>query len=87
MLETARAGKEMHLLVIHKRIHQQPLLYEFLPFWFFVLKVPIIVVGHDDAIGVVGQLHNKAVVIADHPPPLNSPRRSENKNLLLLQFV
>lgn len=73
------------LLVIHKGIHEQPLVDELLPLGLFISKVSVVVVGDDDAIRLVGELDNEAVVIANHASSLHPPRGSEDENLLLLK--
>lgn len=72
-------------LVINKGVHEQPLLNEALPLWYISLKVPVHVVGHDDAVGLVGQLDNEAVVVTDHPFACDMPRWCEHQDLPPLQ--
>lgn len=77
---------ERNALVIHKRIHQQPLLYKLLPFWLFNLKVSVVIIGHNDAIRIKSQFDYEPVIIADNPPALDSSGWCEDENLFLLQF-
>lgn len=57
---------EQDLLVVNERVHEEPLLDEALPLWLLPLQVTVGVVGHDDAVGLVRQLDDEAVVVADH---------------------
>lgn len=75
----------MSLLVIDKGIHEQPLVDELLPLWFLIRQISVVIVGDDDAVGLVRQLHNEAVVVANHTTALDAPRWGEHQNLLLLQ--
>lgn len=83
--ETAVAIWDLSLLVIDKGIHEQPLIDELLPLWFLICQVSVVIVGDDDAVGLVRQLHNEAVIIANHTTALDTPRWGEHQNLLLLQ--
>lgn len=73
-----------YLVVIDKRIHEQPLVDELLPLGLLVSQVSVVIVGDDDAVRLVGQLDDEAVVIANHSPTLDTPRRSEDQDLFLL---
>lgn len=75
------------LLVISECIHQQPLLYELLPLGVLHLQVTVVVVGHNDAVRVEGQLDNVAVIIAHHPLTVHAAGRRVHKDLLPLQLV
>lgn len=75
------------LLVIDKRVHQQPLIDELLPLGFLVGQVPVVVIGHDDPVRLESQLHDEPVVVAHHSPSLHSPRRREHQDLLLLKLA
>lgn len=57
--------RRQNSLVINEGVHEQPLLDEALPLRLLSLKVPVHVVGHDDAVRLEGQLDNEAVVITD----------------------
>lgn len=61
------------LLVIDEGIHEQPLLYEAFPFRFFPLKVSVGIIGHDDAIHIVCQLYDEAVIVAHHTLSCHAP--------------
>lgn len=75
MLKSRRQGesggsvlsRRRNSLVIDEGVHEQPLLDEALPLGFLCLKVPVHVVGHDDAVRLVGQLDDEAVVVTNHP--------------------
>lgn len=78
---------ERNVLVIHKRIHQQPLLYKLLPFWLFYLKVSIVIIGYNDAIRIKSQLDYEPIIIANNSPALDPSGWCEDKNLFLFQFT
>lgn len=42
------------LLVVNKAVHEQPFFYELFPLRILGLQVPVVVIGHNDAIGVEG---------------------------------
>ena len=52
--------------VINKRVHEEPVLDEALPLRLLALQVTVRVVGHDDAVRVVRQLDDEAVVITHY---------------------
>lgn len=54
------------LPVIYKGEHEQPLLDEPFPLRVFVLQVPVVVIGDNDAVLLIGHLHDVAVIVADH---------------------
>lgn len=74
------------LLVIHKGVHEQPLLDAFLPLGPFPLEVPVRVVGDDHAVQLVRQLDDEAVVVADHPLAPDSTWRSKDHDLTFFQL-
>lgn len=79
--ETSEAQVENQancLLVIHKGEHEQPLLDAFLPLRSFSLEVTVGVIGYDHSIGLIRQLDDKAVVIANHPLTTDAARWSED---------
>lgn len=67
-----------HELVIHKGVHEEPFLNAFLPLRSFSLEVAVGVIGYDDSIGLICQLHNKAVIIANHSLTTDTARWSED---------
>lgn len=71
--------------VINKGVHEQPLVDEALPFRLLPLKVPVHVVGHDDAVRLVRQLDDEPVVVADHSFASDATRRCEHQSLPPLQ--
>lgn len=75
------------LLVVDEAEHEQPLLDEPLPAGVLCLQVPVVVVGHDHAVQVEGQLDDVAVVIAHHPLAVDAARRRVDQDLFLLQLV
>lgn len=75
----------IHSLVVDEGIHEQPLVDELLPLRLLVSQVSVVVVGDDDAVRLVGQLDNEAVVVANHAATLDAPRRGEDEDLLLLE--
>lgn len=77
-------GSDFALLVIYKRVHQQTLINEFLPLWLFVGQVAIVVIGHDDAVWLIGQFDNETVIVAHNTASLNTARRGEDQDLILL---
>lgn len=79
------AGGEQNSLVINKGVHEQPLLDEALPLGLFSLKVPVHVIGHNDAIRLIRQFDNEPVIITDHTFACNTARRCEHQNLPPLQ--
>lgn len=76
---------DLSLLIIDKGIHEQPLINELLPLWFLICQVSVVIVGDDDAVGLVCQLHNEAVIIANHTTALDTPRWGKHQNFLFLQ--
>lgn len=67
MCAHAQEDKQVNcLLVIHKGVHEQPVLDAFLPLRFFSLEVTVGVVGYDHSVRLVRPLDNEAVVIANH---------------------
>lgn len=78
-------SRRQNSLVVDEGVHEQPLVDEALPLWFLCLKISVHVIGHDDAVRLVGQLDNEAVVIANHPFTRHAAWRCEHQNLLLLQ--
>lgn len=38
------------LLVVYKRVHQKTLIDELLPLWLLIGQVPVVVIGHNDAV-------------------------------------
>ena len=81
----SRSGSGGDILVVDEGVHEQPLLDETLPLLPLALQVPVRVIGDHDAVRLKGQLHDEAVVIADHPLATHPPRRREHQDLLLLQ--
>lgn len=75
------------LLVVSERVHQQPLLYELLPLGVLRLQVTVVVVGHDDTVGVDGQLDDVAVIVAHHPLPVHTAGWRVHQDLSPLQLV
>lgn len=75
----------MSLLVVDKGIHEQTLIYELLPLGLLVGQVPVVVVRDDDAVRLIRQLDDEAVVIADHAAALDAPRWSEDEGFFLLE--
>lgn len=75
------------LLVVGKGVHQQPLLDELLPLGVLSLQVSVVVVGHDNAVRVDGQLDDVAVVVAHHPLPVDGAGRRVHQDLSPLQLV
>lgn len=73
-------------LVVHKGVHEQPLLDATFPLGLVDLQVAVDVVGHDDAARVEGQLDDELVVVADHPLVPHAARRRERQVLLPLQI-
>lgn len=65
-------------LVVDKGIHEQPLVDESLPLRLLSLKVPVHVVGHDDAVRLEAVLDYEAVVVADHALACDTPGGSEH---------
>ena len=84
--QTSRPQLEKHLLVIHKGEHEQPLLDALLPLRPFSLEVTVGVIGHDHSLRLVRQLHDEAVVIADHSLAPNSPRWREDNYFTSLEI-
>lgn len=74
-----------HLLVIYKGIHEKPFIDELLPLGLLISQVSVVIVGDDDAVWLIGQLDDEAVVIANHASALDAPRRSEDQDLFLLK--
>lgn len=66
LIYAVKTKMQWHLLVIDERIHQKPLLYKTLPLRTFSLQISVSVVGNNDAVGFVCQLHDKTVIIANH---------------------
>lgn len=58
---------QQHLLVIDERVHQKPLLYKTLPLRTLSLQISVSVIGYNDAVRFIRQLHDKTVIIANHP--------------------
>lgn len=83
----SRRPKDGVLLVVSEGIHQQPLLYELLPLGVLRLQVTVVVVGHDDAVGVEGQLDDVPVVVTHHPLPLHAAGRRVHQDLSPLQLM
>lgn len=71
------------LLVINKGVHEQTLVNKFFPLRLLIGQVSVVVIGNDDAIRLVSQLYDEAVVIADHASSLHTSRRGEDQDLLL----
>lgn len=42
------------LLVVNEAVHEQPFFYELFPLRILGLQVPVVVIGHNDAVGVEG---------------------------------
>lgn len=79
--ETAQAQVEKQancLLVIHKGVHKEPLLDAFLPLGSLSLEVTVGVIGYDHSFGLIGQLDDKAVIVANHSLTSNTAGRSED---------
>lgn len=74
-----------YLLVVYKGVHQQTLVNEFLPLWLLIGQITVVVVGDDDAIRLIGQFDDEAVIIANHTASLHTARWSEDQDLLFFQ--
>lgn len=75
------------LLVVSEGVHQQPLLYELFPLGILGLQVTVVVVGHDDAVRVEGQLDDVPVIVAHHPLTVNAAGRRVHQDLPPLQLM
>jgi hypothetical protein len=75
-----------HELVIDEGVHEQSLLDKALPLLPLGLEVPVCVVGDHNTVGLEGQLHNEAVIVAHYSLATHAPRWCEHQDLLLLQF-
>lgn len=76
-----------HVPVVDKGEHEQPLLNEPLPLGVLALQVTVVVIGDDDAIPLVGHLHDVAVVVADHALAIHLARRGVHEHRLALQLL
>ncbi len=79
--ETSQAQVEKQAdcsLVIHEGVHEEPLFDAFLPLRPFSLEVTVRVIGYDHSIGLIRQLDDKAVIIANHSFTPNTARWSED---------
>jgi hypothetical protein len=76
-----------NLLVIYERIHQDPLLDYFPELRILAEKISIVVVGDDNAVRLVGQSEDVAIVVAGDSLSTHQPRRCENQRAITLQVV
>jgi hypothetical protein len=76
-----------NLLVINERIHQDPLLDYFPELRILAEKISIVVVGDDNAVRLVGQSEDVAIVVAGDSLATHQPRRCENQRAITLQVV
>lgn len=72
--------------VVHKGEHEQSLLDEPFPLWVFTLQVPVVVIGDNDAILLVGHLHNVAVIVANDSLAADLAGRGVHQHSLPLQL-
>lgn len=77
----------MDLHVIGERVHEQPLLDELLPLGVFHLQVTVIIIGHYDAVRVVGQLDDVAIIVTYHALAVNAARGRVHQDVPALQII
>lgn len=78
---------EEALLVIGKRVHQEPLLNELFPLGVLRLQVSVVVVGHDDSVWLHRQLDDVSVIVTHHPLAVHTAGRRVHQDLPPLQFM
>jgi hypothetical protein len=77
-----------HESIIHERVHQNALFDDFLKLIALLQQIAIVVVRHDNAIVLDGELQDVAVVVAHHALSIRETSRgSVHEDALLLQFV
>lgn len=84
-LPTSQINTTNCLLVVHKGVHEKPLLDAFLPLGSFPLEVSVGVVGYDHSIRLWRQLDNETVVVANHPFTTNAAWGSEHHDFLFFK--
>ena len=75
-----------HESIVGKRVHQLPLLHHLLVGCLLAHQVPVVVVGHDDALILAGQVEDEAVVVAHDSTTGHVPGRSQDQDSLLFQL-
>lgn len=76
-----------HLHIVGERVHEQPFLDELLPLGILQLQVAVVIVGHDDAVRVVGQLDDVAVVVTHHSLAVDAARGRVHQDVPALQLI
>ena len=76
-----------HEQIINKRKHKQSLVDGFLPMWMTSRHIPVVVIGNNHAINLVGKLYDVVVIVGRHSSVVDGSGRSEPDESLLVQFA
>lgn len=84
----SRFSNTIHLLpVTHKRVHEKSLLNKPFPLGVFILEIPVVVIGNNDSIPLIGNLHYVAIIVANHPLAFHLPWGCVDQDRLLFQLL